>query len=219
MTKNTLTRIALATAGAVAVIALIPNALAFRMIQNTSVGRVSAGAAVACNAAGGFAHWISANIPWRLNTSGQGAGKDAALAAAAASWTNVGGANHNVTYAGTTTAGFTTDGINTVLFAKGNGCTGTCLAITALVLQSGQVIVETDVSFNSRYTWNTNGTNYDFQATCAHELGHALGIHHTELTSTPRPTMYASYFGTDGRTLEADDQSALQCAQSKYPLP
>jgi hypothetical protein len=31
--------------------------------------------------------------------------------------------------------------------------------------------------------------------------------------------MYAAYFGTDGRTLEGDDQSALQCAQSHYPLP
>ena len=93
MKKTTLVRLALASAGAAAMIAVIPNALAFRMIQNTTVGRVSAGAAVACNAAGGFAHWLTANIPWRLNTSGQGAGKDAALTAAAASWTNVSGAN------------------------------------------------------------------------------------------------------------------------------
>jgi len=35
---------------------------------------------------------------------GPGAGKDAALTAAATSWTNVSSANHNVTYAGTTTA-------------------------------------------------------------------------------------------------------------------
>ncbi|HYH44197.1 MAG TPA: matrixin family metalloprotease, partial [Thermoanaerobaculia bacterium] len=97
-----------------------------------------------------------------------------------------------------------------------NGCTGNCLAITALVLQSGQVIVETDVSFNSNVSWNTNGSNYDVQAVAAHEFGHALGIHHTQLTGTPRPTMYASYFGTDGRTLATDDQQALQCAESRY---
>lgn len=218
MKNPTLVRVAAVAIAAAGLAAASSPAHAFRMIQNTSVGRVSAGAAVACNASGGFTHWTNANIAWRLNTSGQGAGKEAAFQSALASWTNVSGANHNLSYAGTTTAGFTTDGINTVLFARGNGCTGSCLAITALVLQSGQVIVETDVSFNSRYAWNTNGTNYDFQATCTHEVGHALGIHHTDLTSTPRPTMYATYFGTDGRTLEADDQSALQCAQSRYPL-
>ncbi len=192
---------------------------AFRMIQNTTVGRVSAGAAVACNASGGFTHWTVANIPWYHNTSGQGSGKATAIQNSLAAWTNVTNADHNLTYAGTTSNGFVTDGLNTMLWARGNGCTGSCLAITALVLTSGQVIVESDISFNSRYTWNTNGSNYDTQAVATHELGHGLGIHHTELTSTPRPTMYAAYFGTDGRTLEADDNSALQCAESRYPLP
>ena len=208
-------KVALAAA---AVTAFVLPASAFRMIQNTSVGRVSAGAAVTCNASGGFAHWANANIPWRLNTSGQGSNKAAALQAALTSWAGVSSANHNPTYAGTTNAGFQTDGINTVIFANGNGCSGNCLAITALVLQSGQVITETDISFNRRWAWNTNGSDIDFQAVATHEVGHALGIHHTEITGTPRPSMYAAYFGVDGRSLENDDRSALQCAQSRYPL-
>lgn len=210
-------RAAAAAALVAAALAAATPSHAFRMIQNTTVGRVSAGAAVSCNASGGFTHWANANIPWYLNPSGQGAGKAAAIQAALAAWTNVPSASHNLTYAGTTNAGFVTDGINTILFAKGNGCSGTCLAITALVLQSGQVIVESDVSFNSRWSWQANGSNYDTQAVATHEVGHGLGIHHTELTGTPRPTMYASYFGTDGRTLESDDNAALQCAQSRYP--
>ena len=214
--NHTLVRIAVLAA--VAVAASSPS-LAYRMIQNASVGRVSAGAQVACNASGGFVHWTNANIAWYLNTSGQGSGKQTAIQNALASWTNVPSANHNLSYAGTSTKGFVTDGQNTMLWARGNGCNGSCLAITALVLASGQVITETDISFNSRYKWNTNGSNYDTQAVATHEVGHALGIHHTEITGTPRPTMYASYFGTDGRTLEGDDQSALQCAQSRYPLP
>jgi hypothetical protein len=126
-------------------------------------------------------------------------------------------ATYSLSYAGTTTAGFVTDGINTVLWARGNGCNGLCLAITALVLASGQVITETDVSFNDRASWKTDGSDYDTEAVAAHEFGHTLGIHHTEITTTPRPTMYASYFGTDGRSLEQDDKDALNCAYDRYP--
>jgi hypothetical protein len=211
--------VAIAMAALLISLALVTDAQAFRMIQNTSVGRTSAGAAVACNAPGGFAHWVNGSIAWYHNTGGQGAGKQTALQNGLQSWTQVSPAAHSLSYAGTTTAGFVTDNRNTVLWARGNGCNGNCLAITALVLASGQVITETDVSFSSRYTWNTNGSNYDVQAVWAHEAGHTLGLHHTEITGSPRPTMYASYFGTDGRSLESDDASGLNCAYNRYGLP
>jgi len=216
MSTKTLSRTTVATVISLCLVAVSTPAHAYRMIQNTSTGRVTAGAAVTCNNSGGFTHWNIRNINWYHNTAGQGASKATALTNAMASWTNVTSADHVLNYAGTTTAGFVTDNRNTVLWSTGNGCTGSCLALTALVLQSGQVIVETDITFNASYTWNTNGSDYDTQAVATHELGHSLGIHHTDLTSTPRPTMYASYFGTGGRTLETDDKSALQCAESKY---
>ena len=36
--------------------------------------------------------------------------------------------------------------------------------------------MESDLSFNTRYGWATNGRNYDVQTTALHELGHTIGL-------------------------------------------
>lgn len=217
--KSTIGRVLV---GAVALAAMLDaaDAQAFRMIQNTMPGRTSSGFAVRCTDAKGFTHWNGTNISWRLNTANQGgeAGVSQAITNGMSQWNGVAPAPYQVSLGGTTSAAFVTDGVNTVLWASGNGCAGSCLAITALVLASGQVITETDVSFNNSVNWNTNGSDYDVEAVWAHECGHTLGIHHTEVKKpSNRPTMYAYYFGNAGRTIENDDRSALNCAYDRYP--
>jgi len=204
---------------ALAVAVLPQAAFAFRMIQNTGVGTFSAGAAVPCNAAGGFTHWGGTTTTWYLNEARQGAGKAGAVQGALSAWTGA-PASYVLNYGGTTTTGMSgSDGRNTLLWRKNGLCAGNCLAVTALTLASGQVITDVDIQFNDRVSWQTSGGNYDTQAVAAHEVGHGMGIHHTELSSTPRPTMYAYYFGTDGRTLESDDRAALDCADNRYFVP
>ncbi|MEM8933138.1 MAG: matrixin family metalloprotease, partial [Acidobacteriota bacterium] len=193
---------------------------AYNMIQAVENGRVTGGNMVGCNASGGFVHWSQAdyeNIRWRLNTSGDGAGKEAAVQAAATAWNTVFGANHRIVYDGTTTAAFTTDGQNTVDFTGGGMCTTPeCLGLTALVIQSGQRIVEADITLNPSTIWRTTGADTDTQAVVTHEFGHSLGIFHS--TASGLPTMRSEYHGATARTLEADDRNALRCSQNRYGI-
>lgn len=189
---------------------------AYRMIQDSPIGLTDG---VTCNDSGGFVHWSISHIPWYLNPAGFGGNKALALQAAMQSWTDVHVAGHVLDYLGTTTSGFATDNKNTIMWSPGNGCSAmSCVAVTALTFQSNQVIVEADISFNANWTWNTNGFDYDTQAVATHELGHSLGIQHTDKTYTPRPTMWVDYFGLGGRSLESDDITALICSEQKYPV-
>lgn len=210
-----------------ATMALLASAVpshAYRLLQIFSTGRTNNSTAIGevfCNNANGFTHWNVSNTDWYHNVGLQGSGKDAALYNAMNVWTFVPSASHTLTYRGRTTAGFATDGLNVASWGTGLGCSGSggtgCYALTALVIQSGQVIVEADVTFNNAQTWSTNGTNLDTWSIAAHEFGHTLGIAHTDMGTVP--TMYAhpALNSITPRDLDTDDKSAVQCSQSRYP--
>lgn len=195
---------------------LTTPAHAFRMLQNTTVGTVIVGAPVPCTDTGGFMHWEVRSLVWRINPALQGATAGGNIDYAIDQWNNVSGSEYRLARGSATGAGFTTDGSNTMVWAAGNGCTGFCLGITALTIQAGQVIVETDISFNTNANWTNGSTAYDLRGVAAHELGHSLGIHHTDVTSSiNRPTMRGTYFNGN-RTIENDDKDALRCSRNTY---
>ena len=217
--KIRLLRIAAGLTLIVALAAVSMPSYAYRMIQNLSPGRSTAGALVSCTNLLGFAHWDSSETDWYINPFGQGLGKSAAFVAAMARWTAVVPPTHVLNFRGVTSGGFNTDGINTLSWGTGVGCSGNCLALTALVLLPGQEIIEADITFNNAVTWTTTGAAFDTEAVATHELGHALGIHHTnKVASFPRPTMYAFYSGSGMRSLESDDVAALVCSYIRYNL-
>ena len=194
-------------------------ASAFRLFQTPDTGQVDNNSnisVVTCNDPGGFLHWNTLDIEWRLNEANQGSGKATALRNSLETWNDVTDAGHVLSYGWTTTGGLGMDGTNTVLWGSSGLCVGDCLATTILIVQAGQVIVESDILFRNDRTWNTNGTDWDTQATLTHELGHTLGIAHTNLTTTPRPTMWGFIEGTGARTLHDDDRDALRCAYDRY---
>jgi len=198
------------------------DAQAFLLLKASGTGRKGPGglSAVQCNSSGGFLHWANSqgSINWYLNTSGQGSGKGNAIQQGMSQWNSV-DSNYPLVYSGTSSAAFSTDGINAISWTSTSGCTGQCVALTALVVQSGQKIVETDIAFNPYYTWTTDGSGYDVRAVATHELGHAIGIAHTDeefVSASSAPTMWFDYFGLEERTLQPDDIGAKACVGDRY---
>ena len=189
----------------------------FRMIQSNAVGTVTFGLEVPCDDPGGFTHWNIRNLIWRINPALDGATAGGGVDHAIDEWNSVSGSDYELSRGSDTNGVFAPDGTNTMVWAFGNGCGVNCLALTALTLQAGQVIVESDITFNAAENWTTSNTNFDIRAVAAHELGHSLGIHHSDRNPLfARPTMRNPYRDS-WRSLANDDKDALRCSEDTFP--
>lgn len=75
----------------------------------------------------------------------------------------------------------------------------------------GNVPIAGDLHFDDSENWQTNGSNIDLQTVALHELGHALGLQHSQ---DPNAVMFPTYAGLR-RDLRIDD---IRGVLNAYPI-
>ncbi len=159
--------------------------------------------------------WSANGMTAVINVAGGPAGSLAAIQAALQTWTDVLTSNFEFTYGGATSStdyGID-DGSNLILFGDmGAGYENTLGQNTLWFYSSGQLI-DSDIIFNTNFSWATNGTGgaYDVQNVATHELGHSLSLADLYGTSDTEKTMYGyvSQGETKRRSLHQDDINGI----------
>ncbi|MCL4549784.1 MAG: T9SS type A sorting domain-containing protein [Bacteroidetes bacterium] len=189
-------------------------------IQNTNFNEVKIGDS-------DILRWQSTTVGWYLNQNGAGDGLTFqqtynAVNAAFNSWQAISTSSMSFAYQNLTTRGWANDGYNVVYWAEAGDDIYSLtpqrrnMALTYITSDASHNIVDVDIIFTglntdpygNPFSWHIDGTYGDIQAIATHEIGHMIGIAHTDVNSSPLPTMSATYNGVDERSLEFDDIKA-----------
>ncbi len=117
-----------------------------------------------------------------------------------------GNANFDTIFQGTaTSAGNSNANIHSEL----TGSDGGVLAFTLSPISDGWTI-----KYYSTWTWQDGpgsvSSGIDIQGVACHEIGHSLGLDHSNASGTPTMTAFISGTGTSQRSIESDDIAGLQ---------
>jgi len=199
-------------------------AYALSLVLLTWLTPVNASAFETCTTGGGLdIKWSTPNVPYKINEAGGPSGSLAALLAGLQTWTDVGSSRFVFTYGGPTTKTFAqhgnNDGENIIVFGP-MGATGTLAQNNYWYLTGSGFIVDSDIQFNTTYSWNTTGGAgyYDVQNVGTHEQGHTLCLADLYTGADSAKTMYgyAASGETKKRTLDPDDVAGITYL---YPAP
>ena len=172
------------------------------------------------------ASWPTLPVPYEINqNSSQELGNQSTInviQASYQSWTSPGCSAYRVQYRGTTSNSWTSgDGVNTHIWIYSSNqrppeLGGQETIGVTLSLYRGMDLVDGDIIYNGiDHSWTTQASRageVDAQSIITHEVGHQLGLGHSNINAA---TMYASYGGGEGpRSLHPDDVEAV-C--SLYP--
>ena len=168
--------------------------------------------------------WSGTNpdVTYKINTSGGPDGSLSAIQTAIQTWTDVRAAGLAFVYGGATAKTganhAVNDGENIVTF-EAMGQNGT-LAENAYWFYSSGAMIDSDIQFNTSYSWSTNlaQNTYDVQNVGTHEFGHSLCLKDLYNGADSDKTMYgyASQGETKKRTPHQDDIDGIIYL---YPAP
>ncbi|NQT55473.1 MAG: matrixin family metalloprotease, partial [Desulfobacteraceae bacterium] len=176
----------------------------------------------ACQTSGGTdIKWNTSYVTYYINTSGGPSGCLSAIQGGMNTWTNVSTSSFTFYYGGTTTstAHGTNDGTNIVTF--GGLGSGILAENSYWYYTSTGYVIDSDIKFNTNYTWGTTGSasDYDVQNIGTHEHGHSLCLADLYSSADSEKTMYG--YGSAGetkkRTLEDDDIAGIAYLYSLPP--
>ncbi len=171
--------------------------------------------------------WQNPDATYLVNNSGGPSGSIGALLEGMQPWTDVATSEFVFDYGGTTssTAHGENDGANIVTFGSlpvGTLAENRFWFRTSPPPREGEIL-DSDIRFNTYYTWNTTGSSgtYDLQNVGTHEHGHSLCLIDLYSGTDSEKTMYgsASSGETKKRTLEQDDIDGITYLYTCPNLP